>query len=105
MLANPSKTEIWPQYEKDTQQWLYLKGGKDAIQTIEHRKETECKMWRNVRDIEYQLYGNFRYFTRIVRNFGCKLKNDFSVQAASQYRPTTLLFLSLVLCFAVYVRI
>uniref|UniRef100_A0A914WY70 Carboxylic ester hydrolase n=1 Tax=Plectus sambesii TaxID=2011161 RepID=A0A914WY70_9BILA len=81
-ISNPSKSEIWPQYTKDNRKWLYLKGGKDEIKAIDHRKETECKMWRSARDIEYQLF----------------------VQAASQYRPTTLLLLPLVLCFAVYLR-
>ncbi|VDK35124.1 unnamed protein product, partial [Anisakis simplex] len=43
--------ENWPEY-LSTNRWMYLRAG-SHLRPIERRKQRECAMWRNAKDIEY----------------------------------------------------
>uniref|UniRef100_A0A915D504 Carboxylic ester hydrolase n=1 Tax=Ditylenchus dipsaci TaxID=166011 RepID=A0A915D504_9BILA len=51
-----AETEEWPQYHsQNNRRWMHLKGG-SHIRPIAASKESECKVWRTARDMEYNDY-------------------------------------------------
>jgi hypothetical protein len=88
-LKDPKGGEEWPAFsEKNGRRWMYLKGG-SHIKPISERKRRECRMWRDVRDVEYQAYGKPSIFS-------CRFLSSVAPSAlASQRTPALLVVLLL----------
>lgn len=54
-MVNSRKAD-WPAYKLEDKAWFVLKARNSGPHALYKQKESECKMWRSIRDIEYQYY-------------------------------------------------